>query len=76
MPIHKDEMQAETQPRQSAGARDGVGRRTTRDHQARRRQDAVPVRFLDSLVDGKVKPKIVRADDQAPQLAISRLRKN
>jgi hypothetical protein len=34
------------------------------------------VRLFDSLVDGKVEPEIVRTDDQAPQLAISRLRRN
>ena len=46
------------------------------DHQARGRQNAMQVRLFDSLVDGKVEPEIVRTDDQAPQLAISRLRRN
>ena len=47
-----------------------------RDHQAGGRQNAVPVRLLDRLVDGGIEPEIVGADDQAPQLAISRLRRN
>jgi hypothetical protein len=36
----------------------------------------MPVRFLNGLVDGRVEPEIVGADDQPPQLAISRLRRN
>jgi hypothetical protein len=36
----------------------------------------VQVRLFDGLIDGKVEAEIVRADDQAPQLAISRLRRN
>jgi hypothetical protein len=34
------------------------------------------MRFFDGLVDGRVEPEIVRTDDQPPQLAISRLRRN
>ena len=34
------------------------------------------MRLFDGLVDSRVEPEIVRADDQPSQLAISRLRKN
>ena len=57
-------------------ARDRVGRRWSCDHQAGRRQNAVPMGVLDGLVDGRVEPEIIRTDDQALQLAISRLRRN
>jgi len=58
------------------GARHGVSRGEAADHKTRGRQNAAPVRFLDSFVDGGVEPEIVGADDQASQLAISRLRRN
>ena len=74
--VDQDQMQADPQVRQPARARHGVGRRRGRDHQAGGRQNAVPVRLLDGLVDGGVEAEIVGADDQAPQLAISRLRRN
>ena len=69
-------MQADPQIRQSMGARDGVSRSGGAHHQARSRQNPAPVRFLDSFVDGGIEPEIVGADDQASQLAISRLRRN
>jgi hypothetical protein len=69
-------MQADAKLRQPAGAGHCIGRRLATDHQARGRQDPMPMRFFDGLVDGKIEPEIVRADDQAPQLAISRLRRN
>ena len=62
--------------RQPARPRHRVGRRRAADHQARGRQNAVPMRLFDGLVDGRVEPEIVGADDQASQLAISRLRRN
>ncbi len=34
------------------------------------------MRLFDRLVDCRVEPEIVGADDQLPQLVISRLRKN
>jgi hypothetical protein len=76
VPIDENEMQADPQVRQETGARYGVSRGGGADHQARGRQNAAPVRFLDSFVDGGVEPEIVCADDQVSQLAISRLRRN
>jgi hypothetical protein len=76
MPIDEHQMQADPQIWQATGARHGVSRGGGTDHQARGRQDAAPVRLLDSFVDGGIEPEIVRADDQAFQLAISRLRRN
>jgi hypothetical protein len=75
-PIDKNQMQADPQIRQPTRTRHGVGGGSAADHQARSRQNAVQVRLFDGLVDGTVEPEIVRADDQAPQLAISRLRRN
>jgi len=75
-PINEHQMQANPQVRQATGARDGVSRGGRADHKARGRQNAALVRFLDSFVDGGVEPEIVGADDQASQLAISRLRRN
>ncbi len=56
--------------------RHGIGGGSAADHQARGRQNAVPMALLNSLIDGGIEPEIVRTDDQAPQLAISRLRRN
>jgi hypothetical protein len=74
--IDDDEMEAYPQAGHPAGKGYGVGYGRSADHQARGRQDAVPVRLFDGLVNGRVEPEIVCADDQAPQLAISRLRRN
>ena len=76
MPIDEHQMQADPQIWQPTGARHGVSRGGGADHQARGRQNAAPVRLLDSFVDGGIEPEIVGADDQAFQLAISRLRRN
>ena len=75
-PIDEYQMQADPQVMQATGARHRVSRGGAADHQARGRQNAVPVGLLDSFVDGGVEPEIVGADDQASQLAISRLRRN
>jgi hypothetical protein len=75
-PIDEHQMQADPQVRQAPGARNGVSRGGGPDHQARGRQNAVPLGLLDSFVDGGVEPEIVGADDQASQPAISRLRRN
>ena len=69
-------MQADPQVRQATGTGYRIGDGRGADHQARGRQNAVPVGLFDSFVDGGVEPEIVRADDQASQLAISRLRRN
>jgi hypothetical protein len=76
IPIDEHQMQADPQIRQAASARNGIGCGGGPDHQARGRQNAVPVRLLDGFVDGGVEPEIVGADDEAAQLAISRLRRN
>ena len=76
MTIDEHQMQADPQVRQATGTGYRVGDGGGADHQARGRQNAVPVGLLDSFVDGGVEPEIVGADDQVPQLAISRLRRN
>ena len=76
MPIDEHQMQADPQIWKATRARHGVSRGGGADHQARGRQNAALVRLLDSFVDGGIEPEIVRADNQAFQLAISRLRKN
>jgi hypothetical protein len=68
-------MKANAQARQPPGARHRVGRRRGGDHQTGGRKNAVPMRLLDSLIDRRVEPEIVSANNQAPQLAISRLRR-
>jgi hypothetical protein len=74
--IDQDQMQADVQIRTPAGACHCIGGSSPSDHQARGRKDSIPMRFFDGLVDGKVEPEIIGADDQPPQLAISRLRRN
>jgi hypothetical protein len=69
-------MQADAQAWQPMGARYGVGHSVTSDHQACGRKNTVPVCLFNGLVDSGVEPKIVRADNQASQLVISRLRRN
>jgi hypothetical protein len=69
-------MEADAKLGQPMGARHRIGRRVSPDHQARGRQDPMPMRFFDGLVDGRVQTEIVGANDQPPQLAISRLRRN
>jgi hypothetical protein len=76
MTIDEHQMQADPQIWQATGARHGVSRGGGANHQACGRQNAAPVRLLDSFVDGGIEPEIVCADDQAFQLAISRLRRN
>jgi hypothetical protein len=76
MPVDDHQMQADPQVRQATGTGYRVGDGGGADHQARGRQNAVPVGLRDSFVDGGVQPEIVGADDQAPQFAISRLRRN
>ena len=68
-------MKANAQARQPTGARHRVGRRGRGDHQTGGRKNAVPMRLLDGLIDRRVEPEIVSANNQAPQLAISRLRR-
>jgi hypothetical protein len=51
---------------------DGVRRRGSADHEARRAQDAAPVRFLDGGVDRFAEAEVVRRDYQLVQCASSR----
>jgi hypothetical protein len=76
MTVDQDQMQADVQIWTPAGACHCIGGSSASDHQARGRKDSVPMCFLDGLVDGRVDPEIVGADNQPPQLAISRLRRN
>ena len=69
-------MQADAEFGQSMGPGYRIGCCRGPNHQARSRQDPVPVCLFDSLVDRRTGPEIVGADDQPPQLAISRLRRN
>jgi hypothetical protein len=69
-------MQADAELGQPAGARHCIGGSRAADHQARGRQNAVKMGLFDGLVDGRVEPEIVGADNQPSQLAISRLRRN
>jgi hypothetical protein len=69
-------MQTNAKLGQSAGTRYRIGGSNSPDHQARSGEDPVSMRLLDRLVDCRVEPEIVGADDQLPQLVISRLRKN
>jgi len=75
-PVDKNQMQADPQIWQPMGTRHRISCSRAADHQARGRQNAVPMALFNSLIDGRIEPEIVRADDQAPQLAISRLRRN
>ena len=76
MSLGQVQVQADTELGQSVGAGYRIGRSRASDHQARGRQDAIAVCLFDGLVDSRVDPEIVGADDQPPQLAISRLRRN
>jgi hypothetical protein len=76
MPIDENQMEADPQVRQATGTSSRIGDGRGADHQARGRQNAVPVGLFDSFVDGGVEPEIVGTNDQASQPAISRLRRN
>src|SRR5262245_54488689 len=69
-------MQTNAKLRQPAGTRHRIGGGSSDDHQARSGEDPVTMRLFDCLVDRRVEPEIVGADDQSPQLVISRPRRN
>jgi hypothetical protein len=73
-----DQVQMEPDPKLRQPARAGhcIGRRLATDHQARGRQNPMPMRLFNGLVNGWVETEIVGANDQPPQPAISRLRRN
>ena len=75
-PVDQNQMQADPEIGQPMGTRHSIGRGGAANHQARGRQNAVPMGLFDGLIDSGVEPEIVCADDQASQLAISRLRRN
>ena len=70
--IHQDEMQADTKSWQLLGPGDGIAGGRRPDHQAGRRQNAVPVCLLDGEIDFRRSAEIVGGDDQRLQLAILR----
>ena len=74
--IHQNQMQTDAKFGQAAGTRHGIGGSVSPDHQARSREDSMPMRLFDRFVDCRVEPEIVGADDQSPQLVISRPRRN
>ena len=57
-------MQSDAQRRKALRARHRIGGRRARDHQARARQNPVPVRRLYGLVDGNIEAEIIGANDQ------------
>ena len=59
-----------------ARTRDGVCGGRSRDHQACRAQDSLPMRQLDRFVDLGREPEVVGGDDETLQAATSRWRKN
>jgi hypothetical protein len=75
-PVDENQMQADPQIGQPMRTRHGISGSSAANHQARGRQNPEPMRLFDSLVYSRVEPEIVRADDQAFQPAISRLRRN
>ena len=75
-PVDKIEVQPHGEIRQAPRPSHRIARSRAPDHQAGSCQNAVSMSFLDGVVDGGVEPEIVRADDQAFQLAISRPRRN
>ncbi len=73
--VDQIQMQPDMQIGQAAGARHRVRRFRRADHQARGRQNAVPMRLFDRRVDRAVEPEIVGANDellQASSLALGR----
>jgi hypothetical protein len=74
--VHQNQMQPNAKFGQSAGPRNRISGSISPDHQARSGKDPVPMRLFDGLIDRHVEPEIVGADDQSPQLVISRPRRN
>jgi len=70
--LHQNQMQADTQTRQPARARDRVLCRGGGDHEAGSRQDAALMRGFHGFIDFAREPKIVGGDDDTFQSAGSR----
>jgi hypothetical protein len=70
--FHQHEVQADTQSRQPARARNRILRRGSGDHQARSGEDAALVGGFHGLVDFAREPEIVGRDDELFQSAGSR----
>jgi len=73
--FNQHQVQADTQGGQAACNRHGIGGRRPRHHQARGRQNPVPVSGLDSLVDFRGGTEIVRRHDQLLQAVSRRVRR-
>jgi hypothetical protein len=70
--VDQNNVKPDAQARQCARAFDGVGCRRGADHQARRAENAAPVRLFDRGVDRFAEPEIVRRNRQPIQWADSR----
>jgi hypothetical protein len=76
MTVDQVQVEADTKFGHTTSAGHRIGCCRAPDHQTRGRQDPVAMSLFDGLVDRRVEPKIVSANDQPPQPAISRLRRN
>ena len=76
MTVEQIQVQADTKFGHTTSAGHRIGCCRAPDHQTRGRQDPIAMSLFDGLVDRRVEPKIVGANDQPPQPAISRLRRN
>jgi hypothetical protein len=65
--IDEDDVKADPQAWQTAGAFDRVGRSRSADHEACSAQHTAPVGFLDGGVDVFAEAEIVGRDDQMVQ---------
>ena len=70
--VDQHNVEPDTQARQRPRAVDGVGCCRSADHQARRAENAAPVRLFDRGVDRFAEPEIVRRNRQPIQWADSR----
>ena len=70
--LHQNQMQADSQTRELARARDRVLCRGCGDHEAGSRQDAALMRCFHGFIDFAREPKIVGGDDDTFQSAGSR----
>jgi hypothetical protein len=70
--VDQNNVKPDAQARQRTRAFDGVGCCRSADHQARRAENAAPVRLFDRGVDRFAEPEIVRRNRQPIQWADSR----
>lgn len=74
--LDENEMKADLEARHAPRPSHRIGGRRGADHQARGGENSVTMRFFDGLVDRLVETEIIRREDEALQLAISRLLRN